>query len=411
MGEPTTGHATDIKLIIEDINVAPKWIRLEWKAMINNGYVIRAKLTDPYFNMFKEVMEQYYLKNARNEPVKVIFRLEWKGPKTIKTEDRIAYLVNVYISGQNENAKVEFIAMDPPTWLLSRGKAEGKYYEGSVSDVIRQVCQENGVSDVEITKTIDNTKGSWWMMRQDPKTFIQSLLEWSSSITPNKTKWVINSKDEKLVIKEEYDLVSKDFKTYKVSAKDPGADNVISYEALFDNFSHVLYSEEHTAGMSAVSGHYLDKITEPDKVKVYDKNTGNKANTVFGQDRGYKVTSKEFATFVHSIPEDSAGNIGLNYKEYIDGRNRREYLNMLGFITRIALNVQGEPEFDDPTELGVSTASLQWIGTDNEPYFMAGHWMLSGFYHTIYPGGWHTTLYLNRLDFDASARKVGPNAR
>jgi hypothetical protein len=411
MGEPKRGYAVTGKLYIEDIDVSDAWIRLEWKAFINNGYIVRARLHDPYFNLFKEITEKQYLRKGRNEPIKVVFNYEWKSKGDNKTEDRIAYMINLYARGIPESAELEFIAIDPPTWLLSRGKSKGKYYEGNVSDVIKKVCQENGVDDVEVTNTIDNKNGNWWMMRQDPKTFILSLLDWSTSVTPNKTKWVVNSKDKKLVIKEEHDLESKDLGLFSVTSKKIQASDISDFEVLLDNFSHVLYSEEHTAGLSATSGYFIDQVTEKEKTRVYDKNTGNKTNTKFGDDRGFKVTDKRFSTFDHAIPEESAGNVGLKYQDYIDGRARLEFLDMLGYIMRIRVTVDGDKTFSDPLDLGVSTITLQWIGSDNEPYFLSSHWLITGFWHKATPAGWETDLYINRLDFDAAARKVGPNAR
>ena len=36
--------------------------------------------------------------------------------------------------------------------------------------------------------------------------------------------------------------------------------------------------------------------------------------------------------------------------------------------------------------------------------------MLTGFYHIVEPGMWSTDLYINRLDYNATARKVGPSS-
>lgn len=413
MGKPKAAPVVKIKCVIEDLDVARTWERLEWKAMINNGYIIRARIHDPYFNLLKKVTDKIYLRKARKEPVKVTFHFEFKPDgEPIKTEDRIAYMINLYSQGRQEEGRLEFIAIDPPTWLLNRGKADGKYYKGSVSDVIKKVCQENGVSDVDVSKTIDNKNGDWWMMRQDPKTFILSLLEWSPSVTANKTKWVTTSKDMKLSIKEEYDLKSEDLGLLTISAKKSGdhSDNK-DFELLMDNFSHVMYSEEHTAGLSAVSGYFLDQVTEKDKTRAYDKNTGAKSNTNFNDDRGFDVTDKRFSTMVEAIPEESAGNVGLQYKDYIDGRARREFLNMVGYITRMRVRIRGDKVFDDPIKLGVSTVTLRWVGLDGEPYFLAGNWLVTGFYHIAEHGFWYTDVYINRLDWDAAAKKVGPGEK
>lgn len=423
MGEPKTGWGTIVNIYIEGIRVDPTYERFEWKAMVNNGYIVRARISDPYFNLLKKVTDQVYLKRARKEPVEVKFYIGWlKDDGSVdKTEERIAYMINLYSRGVGEDGRIEFIAIDPPSWLLSRGKAEGKHYKGSVSDVIKQVANENGITEVEVSKTIDNKSGDWWMMRQDPKTFILSMLDWSSSVTNKKTKWVVTSKDKKLFVKEEFDLRDVDYGLFKASTKKITTRDLKEFELLMDNFSHVMYSEEHTAGMSAVSGYYVDRITEEEKSKVYDKNTGNKANTVFGDDRGFDITNKKYATFRLPVPEESAGLVGLKYQDYIDGRARQEFLEMVGYIMRARVQVDGgrkdsnDKMFDDPTMLGVSTITLQWIGLDEQtgagkPYFLAGHWMLTGWYHIVEPGLWSTDLYINRLDYNATARKVGPSS-
>lgn len=423
MGEPKTGWGTLVSVYIEGINVGETYERLEWKAAINNGYIVRARISDPYFNLLKKVTENVYLKKARKEPVEVKFWMGWlKDDGTPdRTEERIAYMINLYSRGAGEDGRLEFIAIDPPTWLLSRGKADGKHYKGSVSDVIKRVANENGISEVDVTTTIDNKSGDWWMMRQDPKTFILSLLNWSSSVTGKKTKWVVTSKDKKLVVKEEFDLQSVDYGLYKASTKEIVASDLEDFELLMDNFSHIMYSEEHTAGISAVSGYFIDRITEPEKSRVYDKNTGNKSNTKFGDDRGFDISDKEYATFKIPIPENSAGLVGIKYQDYIDGRARQEFLDMVGYIMRARIRVDGgrkdenDKMFDDPTDLGVSTVTLQWIGLDEsgegKPYFLAGHWMVTGYHHVVEPGSWHTDLYINRLDYNAAAKKVGPSSK
>ena len=413
MTDIQAGNAVKTKIDIEGIEVGEVFERLEWKAMVNNGYIVRARLSDPYYNLLKDITDKIYLRKARKEPIKVTFNFEWQGDEKEpnKTEDRIAYMINLYGRGELEDGRLEFIAIDPPTWLLSRGKSDGKYYQGSVSDVIKKVCQENGVSKVTVSKTIDNKKGEWWMMRQDPKTFIASLLEWSPSVVTNKTKWIVTSKDEELYIKEEHDLKSEDLGLIRMSIKDLETTDCDDFELLMDNFSHVMYSEEHTASLSAISGYYIDQVTEKEKTRAYDKNTGTKSNTNFDDDRGFDVTDKRFSTFAQMIPEESAGNVGLQYKDYIDGRARREFLNMVGYITRLRARVTGAKQFDDPLQLGVSTVTLQWVGLDGKPYFLAGNWMITGFYHIAAPGNWQTSLYINRLDWDAAAKKVGPGKK
>jgi hypothetical protein len=413
MPEVMTGWGTIFKCTIGGIDVAPNAERFEWKAMVNNGYIFRGQIADAHFNLLKVVTDEIYLRKARQEPVEVKFSLGWKTDSGIlKTEDRIAYMLNLYSRGVGEDGRLEFIAIDPPTWLLSRGKAQGKHYGGSISDVIKQVCQENGVSDVTVSTTIDNKSGDWWMMRQDPKTFILSLLEWSSSITSNKTKWVVTSKDKKLFVKEEHDCKSEDLGVRVMSPKRISATDNRGFELLMDNFTHVMHSEAHTAGMSAISGHYIDIVTEKEKARAYDKNTGNKANTKIGEDRGFTNTNKEWSTFFVPIPEDSAGAVGVKYQDYIDGVARSDYLDMAGYVMRMKVTLSGDYKFDDPTKLGVSTVTLQWIGIqDGKPYFLAGSWLVTGFHHMITRDDWITDIYINRLDYNATARIVGPGSK
>lgn len=408
MGEPKSTHKPIIELSIAGgPDIGFNMSRFEWASFVNGGYIVRGRIRDPYFNILKDLATKGYLKEGREKETKVKFRLKWSAGD--QTEERIAFMTTLNATGSNESGEIEFIAVDPPSFFLNEGTADGKAYKGSVSEVIQQVVSEYAASiTLEITKTDDNKENIWYMMRQDPKTFIRSLLDWSAGVTPKKTHWIVASVDEKLIIKEQADLESKDYGVYHVNRNGTTGKDAISYELLADNFISPLQTKLITAGISAISGEYLDKISDSGENKVFvkDENTQNKVNVDITQAQGFKKPSKKWATSIMAIPEHNAGEIGVTYSKYIDGRARGMFLNMLNLVMRLKMRVTGEHMFDDSSKLGVAKCTLSWKDIDEEPYFMGGKWLIYGFHHIMTVSNWTTDLYLARLDYDASAKKV-----
>jgi hypothetical protein len=401
--ELKAAHSLKIELSVDGGNdIGGHVTQFEWSSFINGGYVVKASVQDPYFNILTETSKKY-LSDGRNKETEIKFKLKWADGK--ETDKITAYMTSLQSFGEGEGGVLEFIAIDPPTFKLNEGKGDGKVYEGKVSDVIKKVCEEVGVK-VEVSDTQDNSKNVWPMMRQDPKTFIRSLLDWSASITKNKTHWIVASVDDKLIIKEQADLKSKDFGVYHYNMNKHTGSDILKYELMADNFVSPLQTKLITSGISAISGQFIDDKSLKDKTIVEDKNTDKKANVNITAYEGFKKPSKEWATSIKSIPEHNGGELGIKYSDYIDGRARGMFLNMLNLVMRMKITITGEPEMDDSSELGVSKCTISWKNIDGEPYFLSGKWLVYGWHHIIDCSKWITDVYLSRIDYDASAKKV-----
>lgn len=409
------GADAELIISIEDgDNLGGYLHKFQWRSLINGGYSIYASFVDPHLAKFQDIANEKYLKDARKKPTKVKWKIKWRvGSGNQETDERTAYMTDLDAmtpEGGLTSGFFQFIAIDPPTWFLNWGDTEGKVYKGKVSDVIKKVVQDYapGIS-INVSETLDNSQNKWWMMRQDPKSFIMSLVDWSSSVTNQKTQWIVASVDEKIIIKEQAELPSGTFGDYMVNSNSPGAQNIISWQMLENNYLSNLQTVLGTAGISAVSGLYCDKdnnITK-DKVKINDKRTGNKLNTNLKQDQSFTKPTEEDRgwTQIMAVPEHNAGDIGVKYQDYIDGRARTMFLNMLEGLNRIKLKVLGNHKVHDSSNLGGYTVNLTWIDVAGAPYSGNGKWLCYGFEHTVMPGLWTTDLYLNRLDHDSAAQK------
>ena len=395
-------------------DIGPWMWQFEWAAFINGGYIIRAEVADPGFVVIKDLATRGYLAEGRHQATPVTFKLKWHNGG--ETEERKAIMTSLKATGQNEGGNLEFIAIDPPNYFLNEGTAEGKFYEGKVSDVIKAVVKDyaEGSVEVEVSDTKDNPKNIWYMMRQDPKTFIRSLLDWSSSAIKKKdgkgSRWIVVSKDEKLIIKDQSDFPPEDLGIYHINrgGKTQGRDGN-EYELLANNFITPVQTKLITSGISAISGEYLDKITDTQEMEVHikDSNTGNKVNVDIGEKQGFTAPPDDKAsgaTSIMAIPEHSAGDLGIPYKDYIDGRARGQFTEMLNLGMRMRLRVDGESAtMDDPTKLGVAKVTLTVKDVQEQDYFIGGRWLIYGFHHVMSRQGWDTDLYLARLDHDADA--------
>lgn len=420
MAKTKTGSSPRVIITVGDggKDIGPFCHSFKWKSMLNGGYVIHANFIDPHFAQFQSTVDDNYLAQARKQPLKVKFQLKYDvadGVDPAQTDERIAYMTDLRaktVMGGQAEGFFEFIAVDPPSWYLNKGDAEGLIWKGKVSKVIKDVISKYapGITP-DIGETTDNQENRWQQMRQDPKSFITSLLDWSASITNQKTNWVVASVDEKIIIKEQAELQSQDFGEYSVNTDYPAGQDTIDWEVLESNYLTNLQTQLVTAGISAVSGLYCDKknpITK-DKVIVNDENTGNKKNVNIKADQGFaKPTDKDRGiTFIRSVPEFNGGDLGIKYKEYIDGRPRGMFLNMLNILFRMRIKVYGIPKIHDSSQLGVSTIKLSWNDAQSQPFQFGGKWLVYGFEHVLSSNKeWYTNLFISRLDYDASAQKV-----
>lgn len=415
MGNPQKTHAPQVSISISDqADIGELFTRFEWASFINGGYMVYAKMSDPYFNTLKNIATREYLTEGRSKETDIKFTIKWAGSDRT-TDRRKAFITDLKSRGTSESGTLEFTGIDPPSFYLNEGTADGRVYRGNVSSVIRQVVNDFAPAIVssdpispDITETIDNPNNVWYMMRQDPKTFIISLLDWAAGVTPKRTHWIVASVDDRLIIKEQAAIKPIDFGIYHVNRNGSGAKDVREYEMLSNNFISQMQAKLVTSGISSISGEFFDKITDhaEQEVVVTDNNTANKVNVDITSKQGFKKPDKPWATSIMSIPEHSAGDLGVPYSRYIDGRARNLFLKMLGVVMRLKIRVTGEPLLHDSSQLGVATVTIGWSDMDNEPYFLQGRWLIYGFHHIVTRENWWTDLYLARLDHDALAKKV-----
>lgn len=439
MSTTPAGSAWITNLKINGTDVTNLVRRFEWKSLVNNGYIIRGQVEDPYFQILDDVIEKSseYLPTGRqyDNPTLVVFKLAWNNGN--ESKERVALVSDLHATGDaGFSGGFEFIAVDPISYYINSGKCSGKAYKGKVgtsSGVIYQVLQDYVPSDIkgysvkfEVGDT-DDESNTYWMMRLDPKTFIASLLDWSSPFTKHKTSWIVaNGQEEKILkieIKESYTPDLKYPSTVQGSEPQmiltyggvPGVKtpDIKKWELLTDNFISALDLKLITSGMSAISGEYWDKIVDKDEkvVWVKDQNTENKVNPTFTDKEGFTKPKKDDRGFTHvaAVPEVySAGDIGYKYSRYIDGRARQKYMEMLNMVMRIRVTIRGEPRLFDSTELGRTKVTLRWLKPDEQgggtkPRFLDGDWMMYGWHHKLSQRGWETDVYLARLDWNAAA--------
>ncbi len=405
----------------------------EWKATVNGGFIVRAKVLDSGFDLLDTVFTQDYFRTARQvqQPTSIKFRLRWSDQITLTTPWRTALVSDMDSRGNSGYGGIfEFIALDPVSFHINNGDCSGRVYKGKVggsSGVIMQVLNDylpKNIGGLKVVKKVSETTdvpSQYWMMRQDPKTFITSLIDWSSSLTQSRTSWIVaNGEDEKNVsinIEESYTPKLREPSAIEGSSgplvirfggrQKSLTGDATKWEMLHNSFMVALNTKLLTSGISAVSGQYLDKKTDYDERYVYvkDENTDKKVNPKFGSDRGYTKPGSEAKGWTHisSIPEFNAGEIGKKYSDYIDGRPRQIYMDMLNMVMRIKVTITGEPRFFDCTDLGRCYVTLKWLGVeDDQTKFMDGNWLLYGWHHRC-TKTWQTDVYLARLDYDASA--------
>jgi len=426
---------------INGIDVTAFVSTFEWKSMVNGGYVVRCCVQDPFFQTLDQIIEEQgsdYLITGRqyDKPALMVFQLEWQGG--VKSKQRVALISDIRAVGKEAFKGVfEFIAMDPISYYVNSGKASGKAYRGKLggdSGVISQVLKEYVPSTIgsynvkfDIGET-DDQPNIYWMMRQDPRTFIASLIDWSSAFTKHKTSWVVANGQEDttlgIEIKESY---TPDLK-YPANIEGDDGPYILAYggidsapvasvkkwELLTNNFLSAVELKLLTSGMSAISGEYWDKVTDKDESVIFvkDENTQNKVNPSLKGDQSFAKPKKDDRGFTHipSIPEIySAGEIGAKYSKYIDGRARQKYLEMINMVMRMRVTARGQPRLFDSTELGRTKVKLSWLKPPEDqagvkPRFIDGDWLLYGWHHRLTEArGWETDVYLSRLDYNAAS--------
>lgn len=417
-----------------DENQGTRFRSFEFKGMVNGGYIVRGTIIDTHFNLLNKLIKSGYLQESRSSFLQMRFKIKsgsgTSGPET-ETNFQVVNIISLKGKGSSPyEGYIEFIGIDPPSWHLNTGDGSGKVYKGNVSDVIKQVVTEYAPGvESDIGSTVDSIENRWAMMRQDPKTFISSLVDWSSSVTKNKTHWIVSMigasdfrESSKIIIKEQADLPSNQRAFYRYWA-DEGHDTIKDWEFLSNNALSITETKIITQGLSAISGQFLDRITDEKEEHVFakDSNTPSKKIALTDKNKSTKRPDDSPDAFppqigwtsVGAIPEHNAGDLGIRYDEYIDGRARGLYLNMMNSLMRMRLTVLGHGEWSTIEGLGVDTVYLKWMGQpssedDNKKiHFFTGNWLVYGFHHKVDRREWYTDLYLARFDYDAIAEKVG----
>lgn len=430
MGEPKVTSKALLYLSIEDQeDVGYEYKSFEWMSFTNGGYVVRAEINDPGWNILKQYATEEYLSSGRKKPTKVVWELEWGGStaEKKKTGKHQGFIVDLDARGINKGGTLEFIAVDPPSFWLNAGDSSGKVYEGTAKEVIEKVIDEYfieknasyGGGARVVSEVGGNKKMKWPMMRMDPKTFISSILDWSASITDKKTNWIVSSGgsiEEKptIWVREQGERPSRNYGVYVMDANTPSANDIKNFQYLSDNFVSVFQKQLTTQGISAISGKFYDVVTDQEQKQVYvrDENTSEKKkpNITAAQGFAKPTTGKnpEWSTAIMAVPQFNAGDLGIKYGDYIDGRARGMFLNMLNLVMRIKISVSGEPDpmFSDSHYLGVSKLKIIWLDVDGNPYFLDGDWLVYGFHHQATRNGWWTDIYCARLDHNSNANII-----
>jgi hypothetical protein len=428
---PISGHPK-VSISINGGQELGGWFnKFEWKAMVNGGYIVRCKLLDVDNIILQDIATNYYLQKGCNEPVKVVFEISHPGVvgENSTTGKYLAYLTDLDARGTNKSSSLEFVAVDPPSFWLNAGAASGKVYTGSVKTVIKQVLDEwfagPDKGEVKVSDTVDSEQNKWWMMRQDPKTFIRSLLDWSAKLTKKQTNWIVSSDGavsdgNSIHIEEQAAKEVKFVGVFSMNVNTPGGNDVVNFEYMGDTFISPFQKAIITQGISSVSEKYFDRTTDTlhtgdDKeciVHAHWENTPNKYNVVLSDKQAHHKPSNAdinssvddkkwiWSTSAWMVPEHNAMDVGKKYAEYIDGRARGMYLDMLPLVMRIKFRCFGiaVPNLNCAHNLGVSWLTMKWmqVAPKIQPYFLSGDWMIYGYHHIITRGHWFTDIYCHR---------------
>lgn len=401
---------------------------LDMVGMMNSGYVIKATMTDAEHQMFTRFIESGYFQKSRVKPITIFFSFK-SGPIDAEppqygTKVQKAIITHTeYFTDKDDRVTIKFIAIDPASFYLSMGDASGASYKGRLDQVVTQVVHKYASKlNFSMSPTKDSELNRYWMMRQDPKTFIVNLLEWSPPLNDTKTNWVAQVDGYDFKINDQGSIGSRTRGFYTRYA---GAtfDSIAAADVVANNALNLVSTKLFTAGAGSNTGDYLDRITDSPEAYTVSKDTTtpNKKIPAVLSDHSYNKPDDSPSsgpphiggTFITSIPEYISDDIGLDYKDYIDGRGRTMYMQLLHSVLKVRLTVKGHGEFSDTMGLGVDTVYVDWNRSENnedsdEEYWMHGYWTIYGFKHRLIAGNWWTDLFISRPDQNAIGKRVSP---
>jgi hypothetical protein len=401
----------------------------EYRAVLNGGEVSRVVLHDPYLNILNDMMKQYLMKSRKDAPVNTNFRMGWALDDKYTPNWQHSMVSLEPTGGAPQSGMIEIVGVDNPSYMMTGGSADGARYKGNVKKVVEAVVKKYGrgiVTPDFKTTTKDSKENQWWQDRQDPKSFIMSLLEWAGPMTKSKTQWCVWPDLDKLIVVQQADDKSIPRAVYQYrSPTEKGSDalsDIHEWQLLGDNILQMYRYKTVSNGISSVSGAYYDKITDKPKefssdpsVYVGDINQTsrkfvpkNQAGRAYSKP-GRKSPPDEVVgwTTIRSIPERNAGEMGLRYDKYIDGYARHHYLGLNNMLFRCRFRVTGHYIWMGSEGLGNDTIKIVMQNTDDGPYWLSGNWIVYGVHHVMTRSDWYTDLYCSKLDHDATGRKVG----
>ncbi len=402
---------------------------VDFKGTVNNGYMICVRLVDPGLTFFDGMISNKYFPASMVAPQwmkwQLLGTLDGVYPESA-TNPQVGIIVGVKSLFERGDSVLEITAIDPITHALTTGDAGGRAYRGNIAEVITNVVSDFGrpvagkSPEVDVTNFSGSDDMSWHMYRQDPKTFISSLLDWSVSLTDTKTRFLIGIDGNKLSIQEQGKMPTKRRGYYQKHMAQ--GDTIYDHKIFANNYVSTVDNKLVTQGAASTNGFYLDRVNDPSETftVVSDRTTQNKYVPKVAVTRSFakanstpgKTTPYSGSTTVMAIPELLAtGEMGIPYENYIDGKARNEYFKVANNGLRMILRVFGHGEYYNTMGLGADTVfvAMQNMSTSTElSYFWnTGAWIVEGFHHKLTNDNWYTDLNLLRLEQNASGRKVG----
>lgn len=403
---------------------------LEMIGMMNSGYVLEANISDPEQRLLNKFQKHEYMETARKDPIYVYFRFRsgpgdsWRVPEEMTKVQEAIITHFEFTTPTDDRIYCKVVAIDPASYYLNLGDASGKSYKGRVDQVIQQVVKKYAPEiKLEIDKTKDNETNRHYMMRQDAKTFIMSLLEWSVPLNKTETNWIVQVDGKKLKISDQGSIKPR-LRGYYKRQTDEEYEMVMEAVTETNNALKLAAVKIFSYGTSSTTGEYIDKITDPKEIYTVAKDvtTTQKIIPAIEVDHSFKKPLDGppdgppiyGGTHMMPIPEYyTSGDLGLDYRDYIDGRAKNQYLNMLYSVIKMRVKVMGHGEYIDTYGLGTDVIFMNWQRArskedgDNE-YWIYGYWTVYGFRHKLYAGKWYTELFISRPDQDANAVRTGP---
>lgn len=404
--------------------IGQTFTRYEFGAMLNAGEYVRAVVQDPFYTLNNALIGSNYFTESRPDAPNIIYTtVGWAGFPELKVAETEHSLVAVSPIGANTSSQeIEFLAVDHGTICLAGGDGGGRCWKGKISTVIKDVVDEFGQGVVQAEfegQTKDNEHNRWYQNRMSPRTFIAGLLEWSTVLADQKTRWLIWPVGGKLQFKEQAQVQSKHRSTYYwrgYGKGQPGPADILEWELLANNSLQFCQNEFVTYGMSAVSGSYYDDKMDKDKkiVRVRRQNTNKQFSPRVENGRTFSnvgdaepdSTPAVGWTLVPSVPELNAGDLGVPYEDWVSGYARGHYLKTAAGSLRARFRVTGHHIWGGSEGLGVDTFDTVIMTAEGKAHFLQGNWIIYGFKHIATRQTWYTDLFGYRLDIGAG-KQVG----